>query len=106
MLKEILEQLSDNSDFVEYEEEDFEYFEEIFSGFKLENRDGKLVLIIYRDNLPGKAVSAVKWPGTEDDYKVFIEWLGSLDIESAIPHLVMLLMKKEKELKKLKDIKD
>ena len=107
LLEKIIEQLSYNNNFVEYDDKDFTYFEEIFSGFKLENRDGKLVLIIYRDNLPGKDISAVNWPGTEDDYKVFIKWLDDgLDIESVIPHLVILLIQKEKELMKLRDIKD
>jgi hypothetical protein len=103
MLKDILKRMDEDVESQNYDEDDFEYFEDLFTGFRLENRDGELILVVYRDNLPGEDISEYVWPGTEDDYNVFIDWLEDNGTNLFVPDLIIFLMKKEQELIKLKE---
>jgi len=75
------------------------YSDELNSGFKLREVGDKLILLII-DKGEGIDVE-YEWPGDKYDYDTFLDELSG-GLIWMVPKMVMLLIKQEKELAKLR----
>lgn len=67
------------------------YNDELFMGFKLVNEDGKFVLKVRRDNMPGSYIERYIWPGTKEDYDRFLDQIAD-GMNELIPRIFIYLL--------------